>query len=63
MEHEYVDILEKVGAEVKTVKPGDFVGSFVISNNTREICRAGFQSMRVHAEFVAHVMGPTNGRG
>ena len=38
---------------MKTLKPGDFVvGSFVISDNTCEICQAGFQSKCVHAEFV-----------
>jgi threonine dehydrogenase-like Zn-dependent dehydrogenase len=53
MGHEYVGVVEQVGDEVKTVKPGDFVvGSFVISDNTCEICQAGFQSKCVHAEFV-----------
>ncbi len=53
MGHEYVGVVEEVGAQVQTVKPGDFVvGSFVISDNTCEICRAGFQSKCVHAEFV-----------
>ncbi|MCJ1674466.1 zinc-dependent alcohol dehydrogenase family protein [Rathayibacter sp. VKM Ac-2929] len=58
MGHEYVGIVEEVGADVKTVKPGDFVvGSFVISDNTCEICQAGFQSKCVHAEFVAATIG------
>jgi len=53
MGHEYVGVVEEVGSEVRTVKIGDFVvGSFVISDNTCEICRAGFQSKCVHAEFV-----------
>jgi threonine dehydrogenase-like Zn-dependent dehydrogenase len=53
MGHEYVGVVEEVGSEVKTVKVGDFVvGSFVISDNTCEICQAGFQSKCVHAEFV-----------
>lgn len=53
MGHEYVGVVEEVGDAVKTVKPGDFVvGSFVISDNTCEICQAGFQSKCVHAEFV-----------
>ena len=56
MGHEYVGIVEEVGSEVKNVKPGDFVvGSFVISDNTCEICRSGFQSKCVHAEFVAQI--------
>jgi threonine dehydrogenase-like Zn-dependent dehydrogenase len=53
MGHEYVGVVEEIGEEVKSVKPGDFVvGSFVISDNTCEICQAGFQSKCVHAEFV-----------
>ncbi|MFJ9709510.1 zinc-dependent alcohol dehydrogenase family protein [Streptomyces sp. NPDC101234] len=53
MGHEYVGVVEEVGPEVKNVRVGDFVvGSFVISDNTCEICRAGFQSKCVHAEFV-----------
>jgi threonine dehydrogenase-like Zn-dependent dehydrogenase len=58
MGHEYVGVVEEIGADVKTVKPGDFViGSFVISDNTCEICRAGFQSKCIHAEFVAQTVG------
>ncbi len=53
MGHEYVGVVEEVGEQVQRVKPGDFVvGSFVISDNTCEICRAGFQSKCEHAEFV-----------
>ncbi|GAA4172677.1 zinc-dependent alcohol dehydrogenase family protein [Gryllotalpicola koreensis] len=49
MGHEYVGVVEEVGAEVKTVRPGDFViGSFWASDNTCEICRAGYQSHCVH---------------
>src|SRR2546421_2564952 len=45
MGHEYVGIVEDVGSEVKNVNVGDFVvGSFVISDNTCEICKAGYQS-------------------
>jgi threonine dehydrogenase-like Zn-dependent dehydrogenase len=45
MGHEYVGIVEEVGAEVETVKPGQFVvGSFWATDNTCEICRAGYQS-------------------
>ncbi len=58
MGHEYVGIVEEVGSEVKNVKVGDFVvGSFVISDNTCEICRAGFPSKCVHGEFVAQTIG------
>src|SRR4051794_3432329 len=49
MGHEYVGIVEEVGGEVRTVRPGDFVvGSFWASDNTCEICRAGYQSHCVH---------------
>ena len=45
MGHEYVGIVEEVGAEVRTIRRGDFVvGSFWASDNTCEICRAGYQS-------------------
>jgi threonine dehydrogenase-like Zn-dependent dehydrogenase len=49
MGHEYAGVVEQVGADVKNVKPGDFViGSFFASDNTCEICRAGYQSRCVH---------------
>src|SRR5215210_3440138 len=45
MGHEYVGIVEEVGAEVSTIKSGQFaVGSFFASDNTCEICQAGYQS-------------------
>src|SRR5918998_1493174 len=45
MGHEYVGIVEEVGAEVTTIQPGQFViGSFFASDNTCEICRSGYQS-------------------
>ena len=53
MGHEYVGVVEEIGEEVTTVKPGDFVvGSFWASDNTCEICEAGYQSRCEHAEFV-----------
>src|SRR5215218_2454002 len=49
MGHEYVGIVEEVGTEVETIKPGQFVvGSFWGSDNTCEICRAGYQSACVN---------------
>jgi threonine dehydrogenase-like Zn-dependent dehydrogenase len=58
MGHEYVGVVEEIGSEVMTMKPGDFVvGSFVISDNTCEICQAGYQSKCVHAEFVHGTIG------
>ncbi|NKV29202.1 alcohol dehydrogenase catalytic domain-containing protein [Rhodococcus hoagii] len=51
MGHEYVGVVEEVGSEVRNVAPGDFVvGSFFASDNTCEICRAGYQSRCVNAE-------------
>ena len=51
MGHEYVGVVQQVGDEVVNVKVGDFVvGSFFASDNTCEICRAGYQSRCVHAE-------------
>ncbi|WP_263399633.1 alcohol dehydrogenase catalytic domain-containing protein [Saccharopolyspora pogona] len=53
MGHEYVGIVEEVGSQVSTIKPGQFViGSFFASDNTCEICQAGFQTSCVHREFV-----------
>ena len=50
MGHEYVGVVEEVGSEVKTIKVGDFVvGSFFASDNTCEICQAGYQSQCLHA--------------
>src|SRR3954465_10235281 len=58
MGHEYVGVVEAIGDDVRTMKPGDFVvGSFVVSDNTCEICQAGFQSKCVHAEFVHGTIG------
>ncbi|WP_193373276.1 zinc-dependent alcohol dehydrogenase family protein [Nocardiopsis xinjiangensis] len=58
MGHEYVGVVEETGAAVQNVEVGDFVvGSFVTSDNTCEICRSGFQSKCVHAEFVAQTVG------
>ncbi|MGW6504490.1 zinc-dependent alcohol dehydrogenase family protein [Nonomuraea angiospora] len=54
MGHEYVGIVEEVGSEVRTVRPGQFVvGSFFASDNTCEICRAGYQTSCVRREFAA----------
>jgi threonine dehydrogenase-like Zn-dependent dehydrogenase len=49
MGHEYVGVVREVGAEVTGIRPGQFVvGSFWASDNTCEICRAGYQSACVH---------------
>ncbi|MDQ3826346.1 MAG: zinc-dependent alcohol dehydrogenase family protein [Actinomycetota bacterium] len=55
MGHEYVGIVEEIGGDVRNVRPGQFVvGSFFASDNTCEICRAGYQSSCSHREL----MGP-----
>ncbi|MFD6100888.1 zinc-dependent alcohol dehydrogenase family protein [Nocardiopsis flavescens] len=49
MGHEYIGVVERVGPAVRGIGVGDFVvGSFVASDNTCEICEAGFQSRCVH---------------
>ncbi|TDD66534.1 IMP dehydrogenase [Jiangella aurantiaca] len=53
MGHEYVGVVEQVGSEVTTIKAGDFVvGSFFASDNTCEICRAGYQTHCVNRQPV-----------
>src|SRR4051794_7502553 len=56
MGHEYVGIVEEVGSDVRNIRPGQFVvGSFFASDNTCEICRAGYQSRCVHAELMGAI--------
>jgi threonine dehydrogenase-like Zn-dependent dehydrogenase len=56
MGHEYVGIVEEVGTDVATLKPGQFVvGSFWASDNTCEVCQAGYQSRCVHAELIGAI--------
>jgi threonine dehydrogenase-like Zn-dependent dehydrogenase len=51
MGHEYAGVVEEVGSAVTTIRPGQFVvGSFFASDNTCEICRAGYQSSCVRRE-------------
>jgi threonine dehydrogenase-like Zn-dependent dehydrogenase len=50
MGHEYVGVVEQIGSQVKNIKVGEFVvGSFFASDNTCEICQAGYQSHCMHA--------------
>ena len=56
MGHEYVGIVEEVGSAVTTIRPGQFViGSFFASDNTCEICRAGYQSSCLHRELMGAI--------
>jgi threonine dehydrogenase-like Zn-dependent dehydrogenase len=53
MGHEYAGIVEQVGDQVTTIRPGQFViGSFIASDNTCEICRAGYQTSCIHSRYV-----------
>ncbi|MET7986535.1 zinc-dependent alcohol dehydrogenase family protein [Streptomyces sp. NPDC005281] len=54
MGHEYVGFVEEVGAEVTTLRPGQFVvGSFATSDNTCANCRNGWQSNCLDREFMS----------
>jgi threonine dehydrogenase-like Zn-dependent dehydrogenase len=56
MGHEYAGIVEEVGSEVRIVKPGQFVvGSFFASDNTCEICQAGYQTSCIHRQPVGAI--------
>lgn len=45
MGHEYCGIVEDIGSEVTSIKPGQFViGSFFGSDNTCPNCQVGYQS-------------------
>jgi len=56
MGHEYVGIVEEVGNAVTSIKPGQFViGSFFASDNTYEICRAGYQTSCIHREPIGAI--------
>src|SRR3954452_14438652 len=49
MGHEYCGVVEEVGRDVTTIRPGKFVvGSFWASDGTCELCKAGYQSACVH---------------
>lgn len=56
MGHEYIGVVEEIGEEVRDIRVGDYVvGSFVASDNTCEICRAGFQSRCVHQVMMGSI--------
>lgn len=59
MGHEYCGIVEDVGREVRSVKPGQFViGSFFASDNTCPHCKAGYQTSCQHREPVTGAQAP-----
>ncbi|HEX6500646.1 MAG TPA: zinc-dependent alcohol dehydrogenase family protein [Micromonosporaceae bacterium] len=50
--HEFVGVVEEVGSEVRTVRPGDFViAPFVWSDGTCDYCREGLQTSCVNGGF------------
>jgi threonine dehydrogenase-like Zn-dependent dehydrogenase len=47
--HEFVGVVDAVGAEVRTVKPGDrVIVPFVYSDGTCEFCQKGLQTSCIH---------------
>src|SRR5947209_4804139 len=59
MGHEYCGIVEEVGSDVTSVKPGQFViGSFFASDNTCPHCQAGYQTSCQHREFIGTAQAP-----
>jgi threonine dehydrogenase-like Zn-dependent dehydrogenase len=59
MGHEYCGIVEEVGREVSSVKPGQFViGSFFASDNTCPHCRLGYQTSCQHKQVVVGAQAP-----
>jgi threonine dehydrogenase-like Zn-dependent dehydrogenase len=56
MGHEYVGVVAQIGAEVSAIQVGDFVvGSFFTSDNTCEICEAGYQSHCIHRTLMGTI--------
>jgi threonine dehydrogenase-like Zn-dependent dehydrogenase len=53
MGHEYAGIVQEVGSQVTNITSGQFViGSFFASDNTCELCQAGYQSACLHRQPV-----------
>src|SRR5699024_8087410 len=56
MGHEYLGVVEEVGSAVREIAVRDrVVGSVVASDNTCQICRAGYQSRCRHQVFMAGI--------
>jgi threonine dehydrogenase-like Zn-dependent dehydrogenase len=52
MGHEFLGVVEEVGADVSTLKPGDVViAPFAYSDNTCEFCREGLHTSCRHGGF------------
>jgi threonine dehydrogenase-like Zn-dependent dehydrogenase len=56
MGHEYAGIVQEVGSQVRNIRPGQFVvGSFFASDNTCELCQAGYQSSCLQRELMGAI--------
>jgi len=59
MGHEYCGIVEEVGSEVRSIRPGQFViGSFFASDNTCPNCQIGYQSSCQEKQFIGDAQAP-----
>src|ERR671934_1852156 len=60
MGHEAIGVVEAVGSDVRTIKPGDtVVMPFAFSDGTCEFCREGLQTSCLYGGF----FGPNSGLG
>lgn len=54
MGHEFIGVVEEIGADVATLKKGDFViAPFAWQDNTCVFCREGMQTSCIHGGFYA----------
>ena len=52
MGHEFIGVIEEVGADVRTLVPGDLViAPFAFSDGTCGFCRVGLQTSCIHGGF------------
>ena len=59
MGHEYCGVVEEVGKDVTSVKPGQFViGSFATSDNHCPNCTYGYHSSCTQREFITRAQAP-----
>ena len=65
MGHEFVGVVEEVGANVRAVRPGDFVISpFYIADGTCAVCRSGFTAHCLNGgTFGAEIPGEGHANG
>jgi threonine dehydrogenase-like Zn-dependent dehydrogenase len=56
MGHEYAGVVQEVGSQVEHIRPGQFVvGSFFASDNTCELCQAGYQTACVNKQPIGAI--------